>query len=68
MLLEALKPMPGNYWRYQAAIQLGEMGPAVKTAALPALRKFHDDPDLFVRNGILQAIQRIEVSANKERP
>ncbi len=66
VLLEALKPMPGNYWRHQAALQLGEMGPAVKTAALPALRKYRDDPDPAVRSNVLQAIQRIGGSVNKE--
>ncbi|MGH7168821.1 MAG: HEAT repeat domain-containing protein [Gemmataceae bacterium] len=65
VLLEALKPSSGNYIssRYQAANLLGEMGPAVKTKALPALRKFRDDPDLAVRSSVRQAIQRIEGSA-----
>ena len=64
--LQALKPTPENYWRYQAAGYLGEMGPAIKTLALPKLRKFRDDPDPIVRSSVLQAIQRIEGPANKE--
>ena len=65
VLLEALKPSPGNftYVRYQAASVLGEMGPAVKTSALPVLRKFRDDPEAAVRSGVQQAIERIERSA-----
>ncbi|HEY7308817.1 MAG TPA: HEAT repeat domain-containing protein [Gemmataceae bacterium] len=65
VLIEALKPAPNNYSRYQAAMQLGEMGPAVKTAALPALRKYRDDPDVFFRQSVVQAIQRIEGATNK---
>ncbi|HEY7428361.1 MAG TPA: HEAT repeat domain-containing protein [Gemmataceae bacterium] len=66
VLLQAMKPAPDNYWRYQAALYLAEMGPAVKTAALPTLRKYRDDPDPAVRSSVLQAIQRIEGPANKE--
>ncbi len=60
VLLEGLKPLPGNYWRFQAASILGEMGPAVQSAALPALRKYRDDADPSVRAAIHQAIERID--------
>jgi HEAT repeat protein len=66
VLLQALKPAPDNRWRYQAARCLSEMGPAIKTAALPTLRKFRDDPDPVIRSHILQAIQQIGEPANKE--
>ncbi|HWG44721.1 MAG TPA: HEAT repeat domain-containing protein [Gemmataceae bacterium] len=65
VLLEALKPSSVNYARYQAALHLGEMGPPIKTMALPTLQKFRNDPDLFVRNSVFQAIQRIDGTANK---
>ena len=65
VLLETLKSSSGNYTylRPQAANLLGEMGPAVKSKALPTLRKFRDDPDLVVRFSVRQAIQRLEGSA-----
>jgi HEAT repeat protein len=65
VLLEALKPVPNNYWRPFAAIQLGEMGSAIPATALPALRKYQDDPHAAVRHGVRQAIQRIEESTKK---
>jgi HEAT repeat protein len=67
VLLEALKPTPGNYWRHPAAILLGEMGPAVKAAALPVLRKYQDDADLAVRGGVRKAIELLEKSATKPK-
>jgi HEAT repeat protein len=65
VLLKALEPSPGHYGylRNQAAQALGEMGPAVKAKALPVLRKYRDDPDLFVRAGVRLAITRLEGSA-----
>jgi HEAT repeat protein len=68
VLIEALKPVPGDSGRYLAAIRLGEMGPAVKSTALPALRKYRDDPDPGFRTNVLMAIQRIEAAARNESP
>jgi HEAT repeat protein len=66
VLLEALKPAPGNYSRYQAAAELGQMGPAAKSA-LPALLELRNDPDTFLRNGVLAAINRIDPMALKTK-
>jgi HEAT repeat protein len=69
VLLQALKPSPGYYdhWRFQAAQALGEMGPAVKTAALPALRQFRDDPSPAVRSGVRRAIEQIDPTGTEKK-
>jgi HEAT repeat protein len=67
VLLEALKPSPGNFSRGYAANYLGLMGAAVHKAALPELRKLRDDDDPFVRDTVRRAVEQLESSAKKTK-
>jgi HEAT repeat protein len=65
VLREVLKQASaGTYTRQQAASALGLMGPAAK-AALPDLLALRDDPDVYLRNWVRDAITKIEPPANK---
>jgi HEAT repeat protein len=67
VLLEALKPAPGNSSRHYAAYCLGQMGAAVNKAALPQLRKFRDDDDPLVRDSVRRAIEQLESSDKRTK-
>jgi HEAT repeat protein len=67
VLLEGLKPAPGNISRYYAAHYLGQMGATLNKATLPQLRKFRDDDDPSVREGVRRAIEQLESSDKKTK-
>lgn len=68
VLLEALKPSPGNHLRSYAASNLGRMGAALPKSALPELHKFRDDADPIVRDGVRRAIEQLESSKMPRTP